>query len=433
MEGGDHLGQSRYPRGEPVDFLAVVAIQLHGNQGLHGASDRGQVQLGVVPGDDSALSELTGSQQRRGRCNADLLGELRIGDPCVCQQLPDDSTVHRIQSVRFATIRHAGAPASPVVLPAGIPPAYRRVRNLVLMPNVPHEDPVSDVVGLDIGGTKTHGVRWSAGEVAAEAKSGSANVQNVTPEEAARNLAELFTALGGRIGHVVAGSGGVDTNDDAGALQRLIAQQVPNARIDVVHDTRLILAAGAASTGIAVIAGTGSVAWGLDNEGRQARSGGWGYLLGDEGSGYWVGREAVRATLHRFNRAEPLGILGEAVLQGTGVQKPEELIALFHGPSGRRYWAGQAHLVFQAADAGDDAAQKIIEDGARHLRGLITDVASVLGVHRPVIIGGGLAVHQPRLQELLSEGLAQDGFDQVRFLTADPVHGVDYLLRTGVL
>ncbi|KRF09444.1 ATPase [Arthrobacter sp. Soil782] len=301
------------------------------------------------------------------------------------------------------------------------------------MPEHKHENPAADVVGLDIGGTKTHGVRWSAGVVAAEAKSGSANVQNVTAEEAARNLAELFTALGGQVGHVVAGSGGVDTDDDAGALRQLIAGQVPNARIDVVHDTRLILAAGAASTGIAVIAGTGSVAWGLDGAGRQARSGGWGYLLGDEGSGYWVGREAVRATLHRFNRAEPLGVLGESVLEATGAQKPEELIALFHRPSGRRYWAGQAHLVFKAAEGGDSGAQRIIDDGARHLCGLVTDVASVLGAHSPVIIGGGLAVHQPKLQELIKAGLAKDGFTDVRFLSVDPVHGVDYLLRTGAL
>ncbi len=321
-----------------------------------------------------------------------------------------------------------------MVLSAGIPLAYRRVRNLVPMPkHTLDEFPASDVVGLDIGGTKTHGVRWRDGEVVAEAICGSANVQNVPREEADRNLAELFTALAGRVGRVVAGSGGVDTDDDAEALRELIARQVPNARIDVVHDTRLILAAGAATTGIAVIAGTGSVAWGLDSEGRQARSGGWGYLLGDEGSGYWVGREAVRATLHRFNRAEPLGILGESLLRAAGVQKPEELIALFHGPSGRRYWAGHAHLVFDAAKAGDEAAQQIINSGARHLRGLIADVASVLGVRRPVIIGGGLAVHQPKLQELLRAGLAEEGFDEVWFLGIDPVHGVDYLLRTGAL
>ena len=141
----------------------------------------------------------------------------------------------------------------------------------------------------------------------------------------------------------------------------------------------------------------------------------------------------MRATLHRFTRAEPLGILGESVLRATGVQKPEELIGLFHGPAGRRYWAGQAHLVFDAAEAGDNAAQAIIEEAARHLCGLVADVDSVLGVHRPVIIGGGLAVHQPRLQELVRAGLVGEGFDEVRFLSADPVYGVNYLLQTGVL
>jgi glucosamine kinase len=125
--------------------------------------------------------------------------------------------------------------------------------------------------------------------------------------------------------------------------------------------------------------------------------------------------------------------LGEAVLQENRVQHPEELIALFHRASGRRHWAGQAHLVFQAAAAGDGGAQGIIEAGAHHLCGLITDVASVLGLRHPVIIGGGLAVHQPVLQGLLATVLAEKGFDEVRFLTTDPVHGVDYLLQSGPL
>lgn len=290
-----------------------------------------------------------------------------------------------------------------------------------------------DVVGLDIGGTKTHGVRWSGGVVVADAQTGSANVQNVTREAAGRNLAELFGLLGGSVGRVVAGSGGVDTDDDAAALRRLIEPHAPRARVDVVHDTRLILAAGAASTGIGVIAGTGSVAWGVDSTGRQARSGGWGYLLGDEGSGYWMGREAVRATLRRFNRAQPLGVLGESLLAANGVKSPEQLIALFHGDSGRRYWAGQAYLVFEAAQAGDPAALAIVDDGAAHLRGLIADVAAVLNLNSPVIIGGGLAVHQKLLQDLLADGLARDGFTEVRFLQSDPVYGVDYLLRTNAL
>src|SRR5215217_8820303 len=72
------------------------------------------------------------------------------------------------------------------------------------------------VVGLDIGGSKTHGVLWRNGALAAEAKAGSANVQNVTQDEAAQSLSRLFRELvpegqTGGIDRVVAGSGGVDT------------------------------------------------------------------------------------------------------------------------------------------------------------------------------------------------------------------------------
>ncbi|WP_028280913.1 BadF/BadG/BcrA/BcrD ATPase family protein [Arthrobacter sp. H5] len=299
------------------------------------------------------------------------------------------------------------------------------------MPKSPDPE-LADVVGLDIGGTKTHGVRWRNGAVVAEAKTGSANVQNVSTDAAARNLADLFTSLGGRVGIVIAGSGGVDTDDDAAQLRALIAPHAPGASVDVVHDTRLILAAGGASTGIAVIVGTGSVAWGVDAAGREARSGGWGYLLGDEGSGYWVGREAVRLTLHRFNLEHEPGILGDSVLKANGVHNPEELIALFHGETGRRYWAGQAGLVFSAAAAGDTGAAGIIDAAAAHICSLVADVAGVLRVSGPVIIGGGLAVNQPAMQSLITSGLLARELDGVRFLTADPVMGVEYLLRAGI-
>ena len=119
------------------------------------------------------------------------------------------------------------------------------------------------VIGLDIGGTKTRGVRFEDGAPVADESVGSANVQNVSPEEAAVNLAELFARIGGGdVAQVYAGAGGIDTDDDAAALAALIAPHVPGARITVVHDSRLLLAAGGASTGVAVIAGTGSAAWG---------------------------------------------------------------------------------------------------------------------------------------------------------------------------
>ncbi|WAP52626.1 hypothetical protein OL239_05220 [Arthrobacter sp. ATA002] len=82
----------------------------------------------------------------------------------------------------------------------------------------------SSVIGLDIGGTKTHGLLLRGGVPAGEAVSGSANVQNVAVETAAANLAEIFTALNaGPVDRVIAGSGGIDTAEDAAALRALIA------------------------------------------------------------------------------------------------------------------------------------------------------------------------------------------------------------------
>ncbi|WP_294568566.1 N-acetylglucosamine kinase [uncultured Arthrobacter sp.] len=300
-----------------------------------------------------------------------------------------------------------------------------------MQPHEPDAGAPEEFIGLDIGGSKTHGILWRGSVVAAEAKAGSANVQNVSAAEASDNLAQLFAELGGRrVGTVIAGSGGIDTEDDAARLRGLIRPFAPGADIDVVHDTRLILAAGGAATGIAVIAGTGSAAWGITADGREARSGGWGYLLGDEGSGYWLTREAIRRTLHRFNLAQKAGELGRRILEANAATSPSELIGLFHSDLGRRHWASQSPVVFAAAAAGDDEARSLIETAGADLAGLVADIVSVIGVPGPVVIGGGLAVHQPALQEAIRRPLAAAGVTDVRFLTQDPVLGADFLRRT---
>ena len=287
-------------------------------------------------------------------------------------------------------------------------------------------------IGLDIGGTKTHGIRLQGVDVVAEAVSGSANVQNVSREQARYNLAEIFAALGSAdVSRVVAGSGGVDTPEDAAALRSLILEHVPGADVSVVHDTRLILAAGEAPAGIGLIAGTGSVAWGMDEAGTQARSGGWGYLLGDEGSAYWIGREAVRHTLRLHDLGQEPDRLAAELMLAVGVDAPETLIARFHGDTGRRYWASMARVVFEAAQEGHGPSRSIVATAARDLAGLVGDVAAQLGIRGPVVIGGGIGVHQPLLQDVLEAGLSARGLADIRFLTQDPVFGVRYLLESG--
>ncbi|WP_374953605.1 N-acetylglucosamine kinase [Arthrobacter sp. Y81] len=299
-----------------------------------------------------------------------------------------------------------GAHAAPPVMQAGLP--------------------AGAVIGLDIGGTKTRGVRFENGQPVADESVGSSNVQNVSREEAALRLAELFGRIGGgTVAQVYAGAGGIDTEEDAAALAALIAPHVPEAKITVVHDSRLLLAAGGASTGVAVIAGTGSAAWGKNAEGEEARAGGWGYLLGDEGSGYWLGREAVRHSLRRMNQGLEPDELTTALLRSCNVEDPNKLIALFHSPeTGRRFWAQQARFVVEAADAGHEASRALVEQAGRDLAGLTAQALTKLGIKGPVILGGGLGMNVPLLQESFRRSLAAEGVTDVRVLEQDPVFGV---------
>ena len=224
---------------------------------------------------------------------------------------------------------------------------------------------------------------------------------------------------------VYAGAGGIDTEDDAAALAALIEPHVPGARITVVHDSRLLLAAGRASTGVAVIAGTGSAAWGRNAGGDEARAGGWGYLLGDEGSGYWLGREAVRYSLRRMNQGLPVDQLTAALLESCGVDDPNRLISLFHSPdTGRRFWAQQARPVVEAAAAGHLASQQLLDQAGSDLAGLAAQALGKLGIDGPVILGGGLGMNVVPLQDAFRKHLAAAGITDVRVLDQEPVFGV---------
>jgi N-acetylglucosamine kinase-like BadF-type ATPase len=286
---------------------------------------------------------------------------------------------------------------------------------------------------IDIGGSKTHGILISNGEPRAEATVGSANVQNVTPAVAAANIAELFRGLAADdVSRVVAGAGGVDTEADRQALEQLIRPHAPHAAITVVHDSELILAAAGERHGIAVIAGTGSAAWGRNHHGHEARSGGWGYLLGDEGSGYWLGREAVRHSLLRMNEGQRPDLLTELLIESCGLSHPAELIARFHSPeTGRRYWACQARAVTEAADQGHPESDGLLKRTGQELAALALVVARQLNIAGPVVLGGGLGMNVPRIQRAFCETLAEAGINEVRILDQPPVHGARHLLQLG--
>lgn len=293
--------------------------------------------------------------------------------------------------------------------------------------NMDHSRPLR-LVALDIGGTKTHAVRYLGDQITAEARTGSANVQNVSVEKAQQALREAFGALGEEpIDLVIAGAGGIDTEADEKALKELIVSFAPKAEIQIVHDTRLILAAGHAPTGIAVILGTGSAFWGVNDNEQSARYGGWGYLLGDEGAGYWFGREAVRHALDEFNRGQNRSVLTSLLLEHTECAHPEELIALFHGQTSREYWARCASAVFEAIAAHDPVAEEILERAITYVVESIRVVAKQLEITGPIVFGGGVVEHHPVYQQRLRAELASTGLNDLRFLDQSPVYGAAFL------
>lgn len=290
------------------------------------------------------------------------------------------------------------------------------------------------VVGVDIGGSKTHGVRVGAdGEVLAEQVVGSANVESVPHTQADAALDALFDVLGhDGIDVVCAGSAGINTPAQEEWLAGMISRRAPGAKVVIAHDTRLILATPEYDTGIAVICGTGSVAWGRNDAGDTARAGGWGYLLGDEGSGYWVTREAVRHALHQADRGLPADPLSEAIAAASGVSTAYEVLGKFYAEPVRRDWAGRSKVVFDLARSGDEAAARIVADTAQAIIVQIAAVAGQLGLTGPVALGGGLIVNQPALQDAVRAGLADRGITGVEPLTREPVFGAVYLARQAL-
>ena len=154
------------------------------------------------------------------------------------------------------------------------------------------------------------------------------------------------------------------------------------ARVHVSNDALIALwGALAGREGVAVLAGTGSIALARSADGREARSGGWGYLLGDEGGGYWLGRQAIAAYLGWLEGRAPSGALVDLVGQAIGrrVQTVPEVIAWVSAAASHvSRLASLAPLVSGAADAGDDSAVDILSRAGQALAELAVSAARQL-------------------------------------------------------
>jgi len=236
-----------------------------------------------------------------------------------------------------------------------------------------------------------------------------------------RLVDERLSALLARFGEerpdaCCAGAAGAEVPAARSRLRELLERRLPGCRVSVVHDTRLVLAAAGLDAGIVLIAGTGSVAYARAADGREARRGGWGWLVGDEGSGTWIAREAARAVLARADDGLELGPLGAKLLAACRAEDAEALKASLHELRESGRWAALASAVFES-EAADPAARAIIVHAAEALAALVTPLCDLIA--GPVVLAGGLLLHRPSLENAVRERLA---FDCLR-LEQPPVEG----------
>ncbi len=157
-------------------------------------------------------------------------------------------------------------------------------------------------IGVDGGGTKTSCLVGDESSVLGSADAGAANVVRVGESAARDALTEAILGACSvakidpkNITRTVVGAAGASVGEVALILRRIVGGVV-SGEIEIVSDMVIALhAAFGAKSGVIVIAGTGSVAYGRNNAGETATAGGWGYAVSDEGSGHWIGQAGVKA------------------------------------------------------------------------------------------------------------------------------------------
>jgi N-acetylglucosamine kinase-like BadF-type ATPase len=290
------------------------------------------------------------------------------------------------------------------------------------------------VIGIDAGGTKTTCLLADEeGRIVAQTRAGGANLQAAGELEVEKVLHLVMEeALGERPlvpSAICLGIAGVDRDEDAAQVAAIMRRIGYKARVRVVNDALIALVAGAGDApGIVIVAGTGSIAYGRNAANEAARAGGWGYVLGDEGSGYWIGRLALRAVVREADGRGRPTTLTPRILDHFEVSRPQDLIREVYYRSLRPpAIAAVAAHVQRAAEEGDDVARTILERGADELAMSAASVARRLDLAAeafPLFLAGGIFRAVPWLANALCMRLPTVApRAEVRPLPRDPAHG----------
>lgn len=257
-------------------------------------------------------------------------------------------------------------------------------------------------LGVDGGGSKTLAIVVDAeGHEVGRGQAGGSNHNNVGLESALYNMRLAISNAAETVGSALPfrkawlGISGLDRPAD-----HVMWREHLHDCAEVLHmtnDGELGLSALEGGVGITVIAGTGSIILGVDGQGQTTRAGGWGYALGDEGSGYYIAQKALIAAVHAADGRGPQTRLLEMIMLHWGIAQPEDIIGEVYIADFKAKIARLSRGVFQMAREGDVIAQEIAEQGAKELALAVHTVYQRLEFPEqkvPLALIGGLLVNE---------------------------------------
>ena len=305
------------------------------------------------------------------------------------------------------------------------------------------DPPMPYFLALDAGGTKTIGVIGDSERELARAETGTIKVLRADPEFARSNLASLLRTLSlssnvdlQSIARICIGISGIR----APRVGNWIKENIPllaAGELLLCGDEEIALdAAFGGGAGILVVAGTGSNAVGRGASGKTARAGGWGPLLGDEGSGHWIGQEALRRALRAENEGHPSALLAKIAgfWQLAGIEELVERGNAAQAPD----FSALAPLVASCAENGDSAAKETMERAGEELARLASLVIRRLreqgeSASLRVAFAGSVLSSPGPVRTAAIETLKRSNPEiEVFAQSVDPVEGALWRARNGV-
>jgi glucosamine kinase len=301
---------------------------------------------------------------------------------------------------------------------------------------------VSIYLGIDGGGSKTACLVGDENSVLGKGTSAGSNVIRVGERQARESLSaairQACTAAGtvpAQIERTCVGIAGGARSEIAETVRRLVSELV-SGEVEVVGDMVIAMeAAFGSGPGVIVIAGTGSVAYGRNSEGKTARAGGWGFAISDEGSGHWIGRSAVAASMRAYDESETADVLLTSIMKFWNAPTREQLVLTANGSPSPDF-AALLPAVVSASDAGGATARAVLTSAGVELATLAKIVVGRLfgdADSVPVAVSGGVFANCELVQRVFYDRLRAEHPQVLPNATlVDPAKGALELARKGL-